>query len=299
MSDIDPAEAISGRRPLPESLASDLVEGAAPSRKPEREGLPPGYRMRADAHYVEQLTSRRGSGEARAARDVDAIDLDADVRDRRDGRRGDRTLAQLAEDLSTIESAMGLLGEEASPLARRVSLDLVKAHVWRASWLIKAQALVEHPQRGQFRPRPVPAVLGRLREALAPEFRLHGHTLDLQILDWSATLPVDEAGLTAGVAGAIVATIGLVGPGDGTTVRVTLSGGEAPAIEVAQDAVNVRANLAQRFFDPAWVDRPGGWMAALGAAAARTAAHQHGGSAAFVLGDARGSIVRLTLGRHA
>jgi hypothetical protein len=34
--------------------------GRVPAPKtPEREGLPPGYRMRADAHYVEQLTGRR------------------------------------------------------------------------------------------------------------------------------------------------------------------------------------------------------------------------------------------------
>lgn len=300
MSDIDPADAtISGRRTLPETLTPDLVEGAAASRKPEREGLPPGYRMRADAHYVDQLTSRRSQGDAVRAmgRDADAADLDSDVR--RDGRerRSDRAFGQLAEDLATMESAIALLGDETSALGRRVSLDLVKAHLWRASWLLKAQALIDGPQRGHFRPRAVPALLGRVRDGFGPECRLNGHTLDLHVMDWQATIPVDDAGLTAGIAGAIVATLGLIGPVEGAVVRVTLTGGEAPAIEIAQDAVSARFTVAQRFFDPAWIDRPGGWMAALGAAAARTAAHQHGGSASFVLGDARGTIIRLTLAR--
>jgi hypothetical protein len=301
VSDIDPADAISGRRTPPEAFTPELVEGATAPRKTEREGLPPGYRMRADAHYVDQLTSRRGQD--RAGRETDVVELDAaaDVRDRRDGRerRGDRALAQLAEDLRTIESAVGLMGEETSALSRRVSLDLIKAHVWRASWLIKAQALVDNPQRGQFRPRSVPTLLGRLIDGLGPECRLNGLTLDVHVTDWPATLPVDEAGLSAGMTGAIVATLGLVPPGEGAVIGIRLAGGgEAPAIEIAQDAAGVRTSVAQRFFDPAWIDRPGGWIAALGAAAARAAAHQHGGSASFVLGDARGSVVRLTLGRH-
>jgi hypothetical protein len=299
VSDIDPADAtLGGRRSLPEALTPDLVDTGTPPRK-EREGLPPGYRMRADAHYVDQLTSRRGHSDARSGRDPD--DLDSDARERRDGRerRTDRALTQLAEDLATIESAVGLLGEETSSLGRRVSLDLLKAHVFRASWLLEAQALVDNPQRATLRLRPLPALLGRVRDAFGPEFRLNGHRFDLDVLDWSGSIPVDETGITAGVTGAIVATLGLIGSGDGAAVRVTLSGGgDAPVIEIAQDVVNVRANTAQRFFDPAWTDRPGGWIAALGAAAARTAAHQHGGSAAFVLGDARGSLIRLTLGRH-
>jgi hypothetical protein len=308
VSEIDPADAtLTGRRAAPETLPPDLVESSAPSsrNKSEREGLPPGYRMRADAHYVDQLTARRGQVEARSSgRETDPFDPAdsvADPRERRDGRdrRGDRALAQVAEDLATIDSAVGLLGEDASALGRRVSLDLIRAHVWRASWLLKAQALVETPARGFFRTRPLAVVLQRIADGFAPECRLNGSAIDLHAADWRAACPIDEAGLMTGVAGAVVATLGLLGPAEGATVRVTLTtGSEAPVIEIAQDAVPVRAAMAQRFLDPAWTDRPGGWIAALGAAAARTAAHQHGGSAAFALGDVRGSVLRLTLGRE-
>lgn len=300
MSDIDPADATIGRRALPETFTPDLVDAPVAPRKTEREGLPPGYRMRADVHYVDQLTSRRTHADTpRASRDADAVD--ADIADpRRDGRerRSDRAFAALAEDLATIESAASLIGEDTSPLGRRVSLDLIKAHAWRASWLLRAQALVDHPARGSFRARPLAPLLLKVRDGLGAECRLSGTTLDVQAADWQAAFPIDEMGLITGVTGAIMATLGLMGQADGAAIKLTVvTAGEAPALEVSQDAVAVRASVAQRFLDPAWVDRPGGWTAALGAAAARTAAHQHGGSATFVLGDVRGSVLRLTLAR--
>jgi hypothetical protein len=303
VSDIDPADATIGRRALPETFTPDLVDTPATPRKAEREGLPPSYRMRADAHYVDQLSSRRAHADTpRAPRDADALDLDPAGDPRRDGRdrKSDRAFAALAEDLATIESAASLLGEDTSPLGRRVSLDLIKAHAWRASWLLKAQALVDGPVRGHFRARSLAPLLLKVRDGLAAECRLSGTTLDLQAVDWQASCQIDEAGLTTGVTGAVMATLGLMGPADGAAIKLTLvTAGDAPAIEISQDAVAVRASVAQRFLDPAWVDRPGGWTAALGAGAARTAAHQHGGSATFVLGDVRGSVLRLTLARGA
>ncbi len=303
MSEIDPADASLGRRALPETFTPDLVDAPVPPRKAEREGLPPGYRMRADAHYVDQLTSRRGQSDGpRATRDADALDLDTagDARREARDRKSDRAFAALAEDLATIESAAALIGEDSSPLARRVSLDLIRAHAWRASWLLKAQALVDHPSRASFRPRSLAPLLLKVRDGLAAECRLSGTTLEVQALDWQASYPVDESGLITGVTGAVMATLGLMGPAEGGAVKLTLVGvGDAPTIEIGQDAVAVRASVAQRFLDPAWADRPGGWTAALGAAAARTAAHQHGGSASFTLGDVRGSILRLILARGA
>src|SRR5262245_15447435 len=63
VSEIDPADsAAGGNAEIPEEFDEEL-EGAggtaARLKKPVREGLPAGYRMRADAHYVDQLSSRR------------------------------------------------------------------------------------------------------------------------------------------------------------------------------------------------------------------------------------------------
>ena len=40
-------------------------------------------------------------------------------------------------------------------------------------------------------------------------------------------------------------------------------------------------------------DRPGGWVAGLGASAARAIAQQQGGSAVFLAGERRGTTIRL------
>jgi nitrogen-specific signal transduction histidine kinase len=56
----------------------------------------------------------------------------------------------------------------------------------------------------------------------------------------------------------------------------------------------VGPSIASRFFDPLWSERPGGWVAGLGASAARAVAQQQGGSAVFLAGERRGTTIRLT-----
>ena len=57
---------------LPEGFEDDSLSPS--SKKPEREGLPTGYRMRADAHYVELLSSKRDRSESRGSkRDREAM----------------------------------------------------------------------------------------------------------------------------------------------------------------------------------------------------------------------------------
>ena len=128
MSDIDPADlTLPGRRPVPDPFDDDEEPVAAPNgggRRPEREGLPPSYRMRADAHYVDQLTAPRRPEPARAAlADGDPPDADPFDRDRLRARMH----ARLAEDLATIASAAALLAGDASPMARRLNTDLIRA----------------------------------------------------------------------------------------------------------------------------------------------------------------------------
>src|SRR4029453_16684264 len=67
VSDVDPADVAPRptrfsekkmNKELDDIAAAQLARKAperGPERGPEREGLPAGYRMRADAHYVEQL----------------------------------------------------------------------------------------------------------------------------------------------------------------------------------------------------------------------------------------------------
>ena len=280
------------------------VESTQPlaEKKPEREGLPPGYRMRADAHYVEQLTSRRTDRvytdqprAAATAKDTDAAE--PELRERRDPRerRGDRVLAQVAEDVATIESALAMLGGTSSATAQRVTLDLVRSHARRAGWLLRAQALVDGSYRGQPKTRQLGALLGQLRDALAAECRLAGVTLHVLANDWNAPVFADEQEFVAALTGAVTATMGLVAPAEAPVIRVvaTVASEVLETIDITQDQVPVPSASAGRFFDLSWIDRPGGWPACLGAATARAVLQRDGGSASFATGDRRGSTIRL------
>ena len=286
---------------LPEGFEDDSIPTS--SKKPEREGLPPGYRMRADSHYVELLSSKRDRSESRGSkRDREAMESDADVRDRRNDREQiERLLAQLSEDMSAIEASATLLAGGAPAVARRVNLDIIRAHAWRAAWVLRAQSLVDGATRVQPRPKQLASLLGQVRSGFAPEGRLNSVSLHVQASDWNAVVPVDEVAFVAGLTGAIIATLGLIGPADSATIgiSVTASPGELRTVDVTQDDVSISGPIANRFFDPAWSERQGGWAAALGAATARAAAEQHGGDAALVSSPRNGSTIRLSFRPHA
>jgi hypothetical protein len=312
VSDVNPAEFAAGERPLtPETFSNDSTDGTTSDRKkPEREGLPPSDRMRADTatvdhgharadlHYVDELTARRSdrSDRWRAA----AKDAGTTATDRSDARGGrmDRVFAQLAEDLATIGSAAALVGGDASPMARRLNLDLVRSETWRAAWLVRACTLLDRPHRGAVKPRPLAAVLGAVRSGFAAECRLAGVGLRVQASDWNAVVSIDEPAVVAGLCGAIIATLGLLDQSEGASIEVnaTAVGGELRDIEVLQNDVAVIDGLAQRFFE-AGVDRPGGWVAEVGALTAKAVAEQHGGTAEFEAADEVGSTVRICFKR--
>jgi hypothetical protein len=252
--------------------------------------------MRADAHYVEQLTAPRRLEAARSA----VMDVEAAAPEPVDRERiRPRILARLAEDLATIGSAATLLAGDASPMARRLNTDLIRAEAWRASWLLHAQVILDGLHRGRPRPRQIGTVLERIRQGFAPECRLNAMALQVHASDWNATVPLDETGVLAGATGAVIATLGLIGRFEGASLTLTADaqGGELRTIDVAQDAVPVPPSAMLRFFDPNWSDRPGGWLAGIGAATARTVAQLHGGTAALLAGERRGTVVRLTLAR--
>lgn len=308
MSDFEPTDVFNlSKRAVSESFGPELAESTAiptPTPKPEREGLPVGYRMRAEPHYVEQLSARRADRIERE-RPQESVrsavtEIDRSAPHTRE-QRGDRVLGQLQEELATLATATAML-TQASPLARRLGTDLVRAQAWKASWLLKAHALVEGRDRAQIRPQAVGPLIEQLRQGLLAECRLSGVSLLWSASDWNATVAGDDTVLSAGVTGAVVATLGVMGqPESGGTVRVNIetAGGELRAIDVVQDEYSVPAGMSQRCFDLGWTDRPGGWLAALGAVTAKLAAQQHGGTALLQAGERRGTVLRISLAtRH-
>ena len=162
-----------------------------------REGLPPSYRMRADAHYVDQLSARATDVPPPAAGARRRV-ADAEV------------APHVLGAIATIQSAAGMASDDGSPMVRRVALDLIRAAAWRAAWQMRAAAVLDQTHRWQFRPRLLGAVLARVRDGFAADGRLRGVAVALNVADWNLTGDLDEEALVAGVSGAVVATAGLL-----------------------------------------------------------------------------------------
>ena len=269
MSEIDPADVTAARTQNIESFSPGLmdVRPGSDRKKPEREGLPPTYRMRADAHYVDQL-SARASSNAVVERPISDL------------------LSAIAENLATIESAASALAADNSAMARRVNLDLVKSHAARGSWLIRAQEQLQNGQKVQLRNRPIGFLLDQVRSSLAAECRLIGIGLKVLTNDWNAVVAVDERAFITAVTGAVFGTIELLNGAEQPTITIrgTTTPGELRTIEISQDAAPVTSDAAARFFE----------IGSLPTDAARAGARRHGGDATCLVSDAGGSVIRLT-----
>jgi len=299
LSDVDPANLSLTRRSASfEDSDEDLTE-PPPKPKPEREGLPPNFRMRADRHYVESLTDRGARARTDAPSAATAAVVQPVSRGREDARpaKPALVLAQVAHDLAAIEESAAVFVDAASPIARRVNGDVIRAHAWRAFWIVGASELVERREPLRLRRQALGELLTGVRDRFLPECRLAGIVLDVQVSEWEATITADTDGLGLGIAGAIFATMALVESLPGSVIRVSgVVGGDArTTIEVSQSDVAAPRDV-DRMFDASWTDRPGGWFAAMGCAAARAVAEQHGGEALFLAGKL-GSTLRLTLDR--
>lgn len=251
--------------------------------------------MRADVHYVEALSSGARPDRARDAARATAADDTL-----RHGAHDRRLLDQLTDDVAAIESAAAMLTAERSPLARRVGLDLIKAQSARASWLLRASALIASVEADSHaRRRPLGDILVDIRNRAAVECRLVGVGLEVEVPIDVAAVALPDATLVAGLTGAVMAQLGLIEGIENVPIRLraALAPGETPAItiEVTQDSVQMPSGSQARFFDAAWVSRPGGWLAAIGAATARIAAERLGGTVAVVTTERRGCTIRYTL----
>lgn len=295
MSDIETSGLGFGRPAPQDEFRSESVDEPLPPAA--REGLPSSYRMRADAHYVDTLASRRERVEARRPAPATPPAFTgtrgpepppAATR----ARRSDRVLARVGEEIAAITSAAALLGTDTSALARQTGQELIRAQAWRAAWLLKASMLLDGRHAGERRPVPLVTLVEQLRQGLAPECRLAGVTLHVHAPDVTAL--IDTQLVTTGVTGAVMATLGLVAGCQGASLRVTfdVAGGELRAVDVSQDLVVPASTVIERVFDPAWSERPGGWTALMGALAAREAARPGGGQAELTA-EQGGSRLRI------
>ncbi len=119
--------------------ASDVDEPA-----PRREGLPAGFRMRHDTHYVEELISRNHAGRADTApaNKIHARRISPRVAEPKATPSTAMASADIGESLDAIGACLHLFRARTRPAAERVALDLIAAEVARAGWLVQALSVL-------------------------------------------------------------------------------------------------------------------------------------------------------------
>jgi hypothetical protein len=237
---------------------TDVVRG-------EREGLPPGYRMRADRHYVEELTQHDVQLSPRSSGQPNLTDRTAGL------------LASLSEEVAAIGAARRLLADSGA-LGRRTALDLIEGHTLRAAWLIRAAGLVAGTDRRPGRRQPIGRLIDDLIEQLAAEARLRGLAIRGRVDDRAYAVRFDDEVLSIGLTGAIFALLPFVDAGDERPMTIHVARPAASlTVDLAHPATSMDGSSARGFFDEAWTARPGGWPAMLGALALTRAVAHHGG----------------------
>jgi hypothetical protein len=162
---------------------------------------------------------------------------------------------------------------------------ILRAHAWRAAYLLDALELLEHPPTAaESRGCAIAPVVDEVVTSLLPEAQLR--RVDFQVdMDRNDTVATDRRQLTAAVAGALLATLEAIGdaPGATITVRAFKRTSGATTIEFAQAHRNVTQTVLNDWLKPdsvfaQHVDRSG----AIGALTARTIAERCGGSVQFL-----------------
>jgi signal transduction histidine kinase len=324
--------------------------------RPQREGLPPGYRMRTEAHYVDQLVARAPVPQIRAVpigdidcpRPVDTATLEplvrsiaahgvlqpllvrgragrldvisgarrlaaatragltyvpcvvhtcdeararaiqeaADVRGSREEVRptppdtAAQGLQELAHSLGSIESCLQLLGGRETALRDRVAINLLRAEAASATRLMRCLAVLTSEPHLARAEEPLEPLIDEVVHAFDAECRLSGASIELDV-SGTHVLALDRRYFAIGLAGALDGMLALVRDSRTQTldVRVSSDGTRGPVVvEIAQHAITLGTGALARLFDVRWTDRPGGYQAAVGLAAARRIVDLHEGT---------------------
>lgn len=243
-----------------------------------REGLPAGYRMRADPHYVEALARPRvepAMTSPVAPPDPPAV-----------GAPGERAFGAvseaLARALTSLHASLAEVTVHGRPLRDRLLLELARAEAIRASWLAEALAVLQSDPMPALDQVNLSAVVARVADALGTEHRLAGASPAIARTDLPARVFGDERLLTVAVGGMLLATCASVegrAAISGVSLRVAaIREGPTRGVEVVQSAIRMPASSLARLFDADWAAHPAGQSGAMLLAAARRIAQLQGGA---------------------
>lgn len=265
---------------------------------PAREGLPPSYKMR-NAHYVDELEART----SHLAEDDPRVAVPA-LPEAPAGPPPRRLLAlaltELTRGLDGLSSCFNLLSPQPSPLRERLALQLAQVEARRAGRVSQSlRVLLEAPRIAR---RAVSAaeVLQRVVGDLRDELQLARIDLKLDVTEPVPAVWADPYLFGVAVSGMVGALVPILETAESSArLRAGIFKGDRSVTVRLQPEGAEPMGALSRFFDPEWVDRPGGVAASVALAAARRIAHLHGGRLEAVKDQAGELVLSLTLPAHA
>lgn len=278
--------------PVDESFLDQYLE-PAPSQpssldnpRPVRQGLPSGYRMRHDAHYIDELESRRRPAEAGppALAFPTSIPVTFALRD-------------MSQELEGVASCFSLVATKARPLRERMGLSLARVGVERNMRAFQAlRLLLEDPS-----PEPaqtsLTAILEHTIRSFDEELRFTGTRISLDAPETAIRVTADARMLSLAVqacVGTLVSLVEASNVADVIHVYARIADGVA-SCEMRQDAYRLSADQFSRLSDLEWSERPGGIPAGIGLAAAARIAQAHRGGLEARRTEAGGCVLVLTV----
>jgi len=254
--------------------------------RPIRQGLPSGYRMRHDAHYVDELESRRRPSETNGP--VLAFPTSIPVT---------FALRDMSQELEGVASCFKLVALKARPLRERMGLSLALVGVERNMRAFQAlRVLLEDPP-----PEPVSTSLTAVVEHTIKTFEDELRLTGLRVSFDAPELPVRVTADTRMLSLAMQACVGMLvslaeaSNNDGV-IHVSVRSADGVAVcEMRQDVYRLSGHQFSSLADLEWSERPGGIPAGIALAAAARIAQAHGGGLDARRTEAGGCVLSFTV----
>ena len=253
---------------IPQENFNEILDSIAtpPKSRPARQGLPSEYRMRHDAHYVEELATRTSA--ARVEQQASAVvPTTAALRD-------------LCQEFEGLASCFNLIQQGARPLRERLGVTLAKIGVQRGiRYAQNLRVLLEDQLHASHRDVRIDEVIRQTLGELKDELRLTELTANVDLPDMPLLLKGDAGLLSIALRGCVGSAVALVElSGTPADLHITaFTAGDMLHCEIRQDAYGIDPHQLPRMFDVEANDRAGGRAVAVALGAAKRVAHLHGG----------------------
>lgn len=281
-----------------ETFLDEYIETPAPpidKPRPVRQGLPSTYRMRHDAHYVDELEARQRISELptsvpnRPASEAPfACSSSIPVT---------FALKDMSQELDGVATCFNLVDVKARPLRERLGLTLARVGIQRGTRSFQALRFLLEDPAPELEEVALNMLVERTLSSFDDEMHLTEARLRLRLLDSPISLRADARLLSLALqacAGTLIALIEASGRGGILDVSSHVTAGSAHC-ELNQDVYRMGPEQFGRMTDLEWAERPGGIPAGIALAAAARIAQAHGGHLDARRKESGGCVLSLSV----